>query len=64
MTRRRSAVRIRFVDVTQLSEEVTALRENVQRLTTTNEKLAAEREQYRQLYLQMLEQKRQTGATA
>jgi transposase len=44
------------VDVAQLSEEVTALRENVQRLTTTNQKLAAEREQYRQLYLQMLEQ--------
>jgi len=51
------------VDVAQLAEEVAALRENVERLTSTNgellqsnEKLAAEREQYRQLYLQMLEQ--------
>ena len=51
------------MDVAQLAEEVAALRENVERLTSTNgellqsnEKLAAEREQYRQLYLQMLEQ--------
>jgi transposase len=51
------------VDGARLAEEVASLREHVQRLTTTNdellqsvEKLTAEREQYREFYLRMLEQ--------
>jgi transposase/FtsZ-binding cell division protein ZapB len=51
------------VDIAMLAEEIDSLREHVQLLTAShselrqqNERLASERERYRELYLQLLEQ--------
>jgi transposase len=44
------------VDPAQLTEDLSSLRDQVHELTAVNERLASERERYRELYLQLLEQ--------
>jgi transposase len=44
------------VDIGQLTEDLSSLRDQVHQLTTVNARLSSERERYRELYLQLLEQ--------